>query len=168
MDHSLPKRIVTTRHGLARLQQRLQQTRARYDEVCASNEEAAGAGDSSVWHDNFAYEDNQRQMHQLARRVRDLQHVLSVAELAHTPDPPRRVCLGCAVTVLDLEEDAEQRYVIGGWEDSDAALNRIAYNTPLASALIGAEEGEERACPGARGPRVVEIVSIELAHPEEV
>lgn len=168
MDRSLPKRIVTTRPGLARLQQRLQDTRARYDAVCASNEDAAGAGDSSVWHDNFAYEDNQRQMHQLARRVRDLMHVLSVAELAHTPNPPRRVCLGCAVTVLDLEDDTEQRYVIGGWEDSDAALNRIAYNTPLASALIGAEEGDERPCPGARGPRTVEIIEITLAAPEEV
>ena len=71
----LPARIVTSRAGYQRLLDTLQAAKRRYDVVCASNEEAAGAGDSSVWHDNFAYEDNQRQMHQLARRVRDLQHL---------------------------------------------------------------------------------------------
>lgn len=166
--HKLPTRIVTTAAGLARLQRRLQETRARYDAVCASNEDAAGAGDSSVWHDNFAYEENQRQMHQLARQTRDLQHLLSIAEIAAPLHQPDRVCLGCAVTVEDIEDGQQQRYIIGGFEDSDVQINRVAYNSPLGRALIGAMPGDERVCPSASGARQVEIISVEAAKAEEV
>ena len=50
--------LVTSRGGYARLQQRLQEALDSYNAVCATNAEAADAGDSSVWHDNFAYEEN--------------------------------------------------------------------------------------------------------------
>ena len=62
--------------GRGRLRRRIEEARLAYLTVCASNGDAAGAGDSSVWHDNFAYEENQRQMHQLARRVSTLEEVL--------------------------------------------------------------------------------------------
>jgi transcription elongation GreA/GreB family factor len=163
-----PSRIVTSRAGYQRLLDKLQEAKRRYDVVCASNEEAAGAGDSSVWHDNFAYEDNQRQMHQLARRVRDLQHLLSVAEIADPPADPAHVSFGCVVELLDISDDQPLRLIIGGWEDSDPTLGRIAYNTPLASALIGAEEGDVRICPGAHGKRQLEICAIRTADAKEL
>lgn len=163
-----PSRIVTSRAGYQRLLDKLQDAKRRYDAVCASNEEAAGAGDSSVWHDNFAYEDNQRQMHQLARRVRDLQHLLSVAEIAAPPADPAHVSFGCVVELLDTADDQPLRLIIGGWEDSDPTLGRVAYNTPLASALIGAEEGDVRSCPGAHGKRQLEICAIHTADAKEL
>lgn len=164
----LPARIVTSRAGYQRLLARVAEARRRYDAVCASNEEAADAGDSSVWHDNFAYEENQRQMHQLARRVRDLQHTLAIAEIAAPPAAPVHVSFGCAVELLDVRGEQTLRLVIGGWEDSDPALGRVAYNTPLASALIGAEEGDVRVCPGAQGKRSLEILSIQTADHTEL
>jgi transcription elongation factor GreB len=164
----LPARIVTSRAGYQRLLAKHQEARRRYDAVCASNEEAAGAGDSCVWHDNFAYEENQRQMHQLARRVRDLQHLLAAAEIAAAPADPAHVSFGCAVELLDTRDQRTLRLVIGGWEDSDPALGRVAYNTPLASALIGAEEGDVRVCPGAQGRRALEILSIQTADDQEL
>jgi transcription elongation GreA/GreB family factor len=167
LQDSLPPRIFTTRAGYQRLLHKLNDAKARYDAVCASNEEAAGAGDSSVWHDNFAYEENQRQMHQLARRVRDLRHLVSVSEIVEPPADPPRVCLGCVVTLLD-EQDDEFELIIGGWDDSDMSVRRIAYNTPLARAIVGAEEGEVRVCPGAQGPRRLEVIGLRTARKEEV
>jgi transcription elongation factor GreA len=164
----LPSRIVTSRAGYQRMLDKLQEAKRRYDAVCASNEEAAGAGDSCVWHDNFAYEENQRQMHQLARRVRDLQQLIAVAEIAHAPADPVHVSFGCAVELLDTRDDQPVRLVIGGWEDSDPAVSRVAYNTPLASALIGAEEGDVRACPGVAGKRMLEIIAIHPASTTEL
>ena len=164
----LPSRIVTSRAGYQRLLDKLNEARLRYDAVCATNEEAAGAGDSSVWHDNFAYEDNQRQMHQLARRVRDFQHVLSVAEIAAAPAHPEHVSFGCVVELMDTSNEQTMRLIIGGWEDSDPTIGRVAYDTPLARALIGAEEGDVRTCPSAQGPRQFEIVSIHTADIKEL
>ena len=76
-------KLPTTPAGLRRLNQRLAAARQRYLDICADNEDAAGAGDTSVWHDNFAYEENQRQMHALARRLRDMQaHDLGLKAVA--------------------------------------------------------------------------------------
>lgn len=158
----------TTRKGHQRLVGQLQTALARYHEVCASNEDAAGAGDSSVWHDNFAYEENQRQMHQLARRVRDLQAVLNAVEIVEPPRHPERVCLGCAVRVYDATHDEELRYVIGGYEDSDTSIGRLAYTAPLARTLIGAEEGEVRVWGSGEHLRELEILEIVPALAEEL
>ena len=69
-------RLLTTAAGQQRTASRLNKVRDAYDAVCASNGAAAEAGDNSVWHDNFDYEENQRQMHQLARRFRDLEDAM--------------------------------------------------------------------------------------------
>jgi transcription elongation factor GreA len=156
-------RLVTTPAGHRRLQGRLQSALDEYERIVASNGDAADAGDNSVWHDNFAYEENQRQMHQWARRIRDLRDLVSRVEVVH-PDPrPRRVQIGCAVTVLDAETEEETSWVIAGWEDGNPKEGRIAYNAPLAQALLGAEEGEVRNATLQDRPRALEIVEIAAA-----
>ena len=78
--------LLTTQHGLERTRARLAGALAEYERIVAGNAEAADAGDSSVWHDNFAYEENQRQMHQWARRIRDLREMIRRMEIVR-PDP---------------------------------------------------------------------------------
>lgn len=158
----------TTRPGYERALARLNEARLRYLSVCASNEEAAGAGDSSVWHDNFAYEENQRQMHALAARIRELAGVLAALEVVEAPRAPTVVGVGCAVRLADPEGDAERRIVLGGWDDSDPAVGRVAINSPLGQSIVGASVGEGRMCPSPRGPQEWEIVAIERAREEEL
>ncbi len=158
--------LYTTAGGHRRFLALVAHTHRAYEAVVATNGEAAEAGDSSVWHDNFAYEENQRQMHQLARRIRDLQNAARRLVVVAPSPAPSRVELGCAVTLEHLDGRRE-RLVIGGHEDSDPAVHRVACNTPIARALIGAEPGEERALPGRPG-RVVTIDAIESAREEEL
>jgi transcription elongation GreA/GreB family factor len=145
------------------MEDRLRKAEAAYDEVVSSNPEAAEAGDSSVWHDNFAYEENQRQMHQWSRRVRDLRELLAHLHVVHPGPEPRSVAVGCEVVVLDAATSSPARYVIAGYDDGDPARRRISYNSPLGKALLGASVGEVRTVQAAGGERELEVLSIAAA-----
>ncbi len=157
----------TTPGGYRRLRERLEKAREAYFQVCATNEEAAGAGDSSVWHDNFAYEENQRQMQALARRVRDLENLCSQVQIAPVPaSPPAEVRIGTRVRIRVDENDTEQALFIGGYDDGDPSQGRVSYNSPLAQALMGREPGDVFEARIGPRTRIIEIVEL-LPPPEE-
>jgi transcription elongation factor GreB len=56
--------------------------------------------------------------------------------------PLTEVAFGLAVTVTD-KADRDTTYEIVGEDEADATLHRIAPQSPLARALIGAEPGDE-------------------------
>lgn len=156
-------RYFFTGAGVERLRRRIEDARRAYQAVCDSNPEAREAGDSSVWHDNFAFEENQRQMHQLARRIRDLENVLARVEVVLPPRAPSRVTVGTRVSYL-LGGDGEARScVIAGWDDGDPAARRVSYNSPLGAALSGAVADEEREVVLAGRARSVLVVAVEPA-----
>lgn len=132
-----------TPRGLQRKHEQLERLRKQYFDVCSSNEEAAGAGDNCVWHDNFAYEENQRQMHQLSIRVRELEE-----EIGRTQVVPlsrisiEKIRMGTQVLLLLEDTKEEKWFFISGYNDGEPRENRIAYNSPMGQALIGLEEGD--------------------------
>jgi len=82
------------------------------------------------------------------------------AELAE-PDPDTEsVVFGAAVTLL-REDDTQLTLRIVGEDEADPSAGRIAWTTPVARAVLGAEVGDVRELP--TGP--VEILSID-AGPE--
>lgn len=134
---------VTTRSGYARLQMRLQDALDSYYAVCETNAEAAAAGDSSVWHDNFAYEENQRDMHKWAHRITEIKRLLETIHIVRIPHAPVRVQIGCIVTLYDEIEDKKWSFEVAGYEDGDINQGRISYAAPLARKLMGGEVGDE-------------------------
>lgn len=161
--HSTSNRYAFTPRGIERLRQRIAEARAAYLAVCESNPEARDAGDSSVWHDNFAFEENQREMHRLARRVRDLEAVLARADVVSIDRAPARAAVGTRVRYR-LEGDREDRVaMLVGWDDGDPETRRVSYNSPLGAALVGAAAGEERELVSAGRTRIIEVLAIEPA-----
>jgi transcription elongation GreA/GreB family factor len=154
---------MTTPAGRRRLEERLSRARGEYQKVVASNPEAAEAGDSSVWHDNFAYEENQRSMHQWARRVRDLEALLQRIETVEPGAVDGAVVLGCRVVFEDANTGARQSVVLAGFDDSDSRAGRVGYNTPLGHALVGARVGELRSFAVPAGLREIEILELHPA-----
>jgi transcription elongation GreA/GreB family factor len=156
-----------TPDGLVRLRQRIANARLQYKIVCDDNPAAAEAGDSSVWHDNFAYEENQRKMHMLARLVRDLEHRFATTTvIVPEPGTPTRVRVGTRVTYQFTDDDAERFCLLAGFDDGDPDVGRVSYNSPLGSALIGAEVGDRRFFAVAGRQREVEVLEIETAAAE--
>lgn len=136
-----------------------------YHQVTSSNAEAAESGDTSVWHDNFAYEENQRLMHQLGRRVHDLRALLEQAAVIERPSL-RCVTVGTRVRVVDTETTVERALVVGGFDDGDPNIQRVSYTAPLAAALLGAEPGETRTVVLGVHTREFEVVDVGLADEE--
>ena len=170
MDMNNNRRYLFTPDGIKRLRQRIARARAAYKEICDSNEDAAGSGDSSVWHDNFAYEENQRQMHQQAKRVRDLEGVLAAAEVV----PPHelrldRVTVGTWVSCQKDRDSKPRRFYIAGYDDGEPSLGRISYNSPMGRHLMGAEEGDVLEIFFAGRHTELEILEVSTGpEPEEV
>lgn len=158
--------LYTTPAGARRLRFRLSEALARYDEVVAGNPEAAESGDNCVWHDNFAYEESQRQMHALGRRVRDLRHVISRTVVVSPPPAPERVGVGTRVELVFPETGATESWVIAGHEDGDPKAGRLSYTSPLGHALLGAEVGDERRITRDRKPATICIEAINTATEE--
>ena len=161
--------IYLTAKGLQRKHEQLERLRKQYFDVCASNEEAAGSGDSSVWHDNFAYEENQRQMIQLSLRVRDLESLLSRVEIvAPAVRVPEKVRLGTRVRLWCEEEACEKVFYIAGYDDGAPEEARISYNCPMGQALIALEEGDSCEVKGANKVQRYDVLEILPAPEDEI
>lgn len=160
----MTRKLLFTAGGLMRLQHRISAARAAYQAICASNPEAREAGDNSGWHDNFAFEDNQRQMHQLARRVRDLEQVRAQARMIELPrGEVVRVAIGTRVTYQIDGDPSARTCWIASWDDGDPTVNRVSYNSPIGRALLGAETGEHREM--AIGGRLRRVAVVALHGP---
>lgn len=158
-----PKHYLLTPRGVERLRARIEEARSAYQAVCAGNPEAREAGDSSVWHDNFAFEENQRQMHQLGRKIRDLEEQLRRTEIVTPPAAPTVGAPGTRISYL-LEGETQARCcILVGWNDGDPTAHRISYNSPLGSALVGSRLNEEREVVLAGRSRSLLILAIENA-----
>jgi len=134
---------ITTRAGYNRLQNRLQAELEAYDKVCDENAHAAGDGDTSVWHDNFAYENNQREMHRLARRIVDTKKIIENIKVVEAPLSPETAQVGCVVILFDEEENRKWSFEIAGYQDGDIEQGRISYNTPLMQKIVGGKKGDQ-------------------------
>lgn len=148
-----------TADGLVRFRHRLDDARAAYRAVCDDNPAAAESGDSSVWHDNFAYEENQRKMQMLARRVREFERVLERAVVVEAPLCPDCVALATRVTYR-IDDETAKVCTIAGWDDGDSGAGRISYNSPFGSELIGLRPGQTAEVQIAGRERVVEVVEV--------
>ncbi|NOY27946.1 MAG: hypothetical protein GXP62_18940 [Oligoflexia bacterium] len=158
-------RVVLTPGGKRRLQARIGLVRAELDAIVADNPAALESGDTSGWHDNFAFEDNQRRTYQLACRLRALERMLDRTELVPPlGEVPERVVVGTLVRWRFEDEaeaeDAVHELWLAGFEDGDPAAGRISYDSPLGRALVGAEEGELREVVIAGVKRKVEILAL--------
>jgi transcription elongation factor GreA len=153
-------RVIYTPDGMERLQQRLERTLHEYRAVCDDNPAALESGDSSGWHDNFAFEENQRQMQRLALRIRELQRLLERAEVVPPlAREPARVIIGASV-VYTLDDGEARRAWICGYNDGDPRQGRLSYNSPLGRALIGMEPGEARQVTVAGRELTLELLEI--------
>jgi len=91
------------------------------------------------------------------RDARYWRYRLTSAQLAPNPDGAT-VAIGTRVT---FDRGGEQRTVeIVGHDESDPAADRIAFSSPLARALLGADAGDQVELPGASDP--ITVVAIEV------
>ncbi len=129
--------------------------RAIGQEMGASCEEGA-----ETFHDNFAFEDGERQQQMWTRRLNELRRVQQDAEIIEPSHRTDCVIFGKKVTIYDEALDQEKTVIIGSYLNFSNS-GSISYNSPLARLIIGAEAGEVRQGMIAGKKKTVEIVEIE-------
>jgi transcription elongation factor GreB len=119
---------------------------------------AASNGDRS---ENGDYIYGKKRLREVDRRIRFLSKRL---EHAFVVDPAMReetdqVYFGATVTVAD-QAGNKSTYCIVGIDEADAGRGRIAWNSPMARALLKAREGDSVSVQTPEGRREVDIVAV--------
>jgi transcription elongation factor GreB len=138
----MEEKYYITPAGYRRFLQRMNAAAGQYNSYLARCESAAEAGDNSVWHDNFAYEQNQRDLHQWAKTYKNFEKLKENMMLLEIDPAPNEVKIGCEVIIYDHIESCQKTFSIVGYEDGDPQMKRISYTAPLAQAIIGAKAGD--------------------------
>ncbi len=152
-------RRLMTPEGCARFQEELRHLRRnerpRIVEIVSW---AAGNGDRS---ENGDYIYGKKRLREIDRRIRFLMKRLDAAEVV---DPARqtnhgRVFFGATVTYAN--EDGEENTVrIVGEDEARLEFGEISWVSPVAKALMGAEEGDAVVVRTPEGPRELEVVGV--------
>ena len=144
--------------------------KARYDHLFATERPqmvevvswAAGNGDRSE-NGDYLYgrkrlREIDRELAHLARRMKDV----TVVDPARQPDKSR-IFFGATVKLVEVLEngdDREQTLTLVGRDEADATNGRIAWNSPVATALKGAKVGDTRTARLPAGERDLDVLAI--------
>jgi transcription elongation factor GreA len=103
-------------------------------------EEARGHGDLS---ENAEYHAAKERQSHIQGRIRDLEHKLAEAQIIDTSKlSMEKVVFGATVTVKDVQNGKEQRYMLVGQDEGDLKNGKISVQSPVGRALIGKRVGD--------------------------
>lgn len=129
-----------------------------------AKEIAAAAAHGDLKENGEYHAAKEKQTH-TAARLRQLQERFSGANVVRRDEilPEESVTFGKNVKIRDVNSGAERRCTILGDGETDPENGVIAYNSPLASALIGHRKGERVEVRLPVGMKTYEIVDCVFA-----
>lgn len=99
---------------------------------------------AETFHDNFAFEDGERQQYMWSSRLRELIKIRNNAKVVSPEISSKKVSIGKSATFQDEETSKIQTIRIGSFMIFHDQKNTISYNAPLARLLVGATVNEAR------------------------
>jgi transcription elongation factor GreA len=152
------EKIPMTRAGYTALDEELRHLKSvERPAVIRAIAEAREHGDLS---ENAEYHAAREQHSFLEGRAKELEAILSLAEVI---DPTRfsgTIKFGATVRLLDEATEEERTYQIVGEPEADLEKGLLNIRAPLARALIGKDEGDSVEVKTPGGQRTYEILSI--------
>lgn len=112
--------------------------------------------------ENAEYHAAREEQGLIEAQIKDLEHKLGLAQVIDVTTLPQngKVVFGTTVVLEDLDNEAEVTYKIVGSDESNINEGLLAYNTPIAKALIGNEEGDTVEIETPGGNKNYEIVEV--------
>lgn len=123
-----------------RLQQEIDKLSRRIKAIGQDMGESCREG-AETFHDNFAYEQGERDQRMWSQKRSELLKVKNHAQIVD-PSPSLAVSIGRRVKMQNCETKEEQTLTIGSY--LTFSEGHISYASPLAKLLIGAKPGEMR------------------------
>jgi transcription elongation factor GreA len=127
-----------TRQSLSKLQDRLAQLSQQRADIVTQGQQAYE--NDGQWHDNFAWEDADRQRARVDGEIKELKAVLGYCELLERRDISGHV-VEPGVVVRIATPTGEREYSLLGPYDLDPDQGVISYQCPLAQAMMGRRAG---------------------------
>ena len=151
-------KIPLTRAGFDKLDAELKRLKSvERPAIIRAIAEAREHGDLS---ENAEYHSAKEKQSFIEGRVKELEGVISLADVI---DPARLfgpVKFGATVELVDEETDENKTYQIVGEYEADIESGKLNMKSPLSRALIGKEEGDSVEVRTPGGVRSYEILSI--------
>jgi transcription elongation GreA/GreB family factor len=157
--HSQQVGLITA-PARARLMQKIEFLQKSLRGIGKKKGEAAGEF-LTDWHDNFAYEQLDREFQMVNQRIAELNDLLQRCKMVEIAEQNEKVTIG--TTVEFLLDGAENKITIGCMGESEPDLDLIAYVSPLGRLLMGLQKGDLKS--GRIGEREVKVEVIRLHSP---
>ncbi len=113
--------------------------------------------------ENAEYHAAREQQSFIEGRIKDIEGKLSNAQVIDITSMPvtGKVIFGTTVELLQVNTEKTVKYQIVGEDEANIKQGKISYNSPVARALIGKEEGDEIIVNAPGGDREYEIVAVQ-------
>ena len=149
-----------TRAGHTALDAELKQLKSvERPAVIRAISEAREHGDLS---ENAEYHAAREKQSFIEGRVKELESLLSYAEVIDPRKFSGTIKFGATVTLVDEETDEERTYQIVGEAEADIEKGLLNIRSPLARALIGKDNGDSVEVKTPGGQRNYEVVEIKF------
>ena len=147
-----------TRGGHAALDDELRQLKSvERPAVIRAIAEAREHGDLS---ENAEYHAAREKQSFIEGRIKELESVLSLAEVIDPSKLSGAIKFGATVQLVDEESGEEKTYQIVGETEADIERGLLNIRSPLARALIGKDEGDSVDVKTPGGQRSYEVVRV--------
>ena len=152
------EKIPMTRMGFDGLDRELRQLKGvERPAVIRAIAEAREHGDLS---ENAEYHAAREKQSFIEGRIKELEMIISRAEVIDPAKLSGSVKFGAKVTVVDEDTDEEKTFQLVGEQEADLERGLLNVRSPLARALIGKDEGDSVEVTTPGGLKSYEILSI--------
>lgn len=154
------ERVPMTREGFEKLKKDLAYLNdVKMIEITKRVAAARDLGDLS---ENAEYHAAREDQGQLQAKIDELRDRLGRAKIVDPATLPKDiVTMGSKVTVIDLEYDDEEVFILVGEGEDDADNNKILTTSPIGKGLMGSKVGEKVEIEVPKGTITFKIVKIE-------
>ena len=148
-----------TLDGINRLKEELERRKVEdRAEIAERIKVALSFGDLS---ENSEYDEAKLAQAQNEGRIAELENLLNNAKLIEEDDISKtKGALGGKVTLLDMASNQEEEYTLVSAKEEDIFEGRISTESPVGSAIIGKEAGDEVKVPTPAGILKYKIIQI--------
>ena len=151
-------KIPLTRAGHTALNAELKELKSvERPAVIKAIAEAREHGDLS---ENAEYHAAREKQSFIEGRVKELEGILSLADVIDTSKLSGPIKFGAHVEIVDEDTDEEKSYQIVGEPEADIERGLLNIKSPLARALIGKEEGDSIEVRTPGGEKSYEVLSV--------
>ena len=135
------KKNILTYQGLRKYEDELHDLKVvKRQEVAQKIKEAREQGDLS---ENAEYDAAKDEQRDIEARIEDLEKILKNAEVVVEDEIDiDKISVGCKVEILDVEYNEKVIYKIVGSTEANSLKGKISNESPVGSALIGAQAGD--------------------------